>query len=100
MSHLQEYFGHYTSQLELDENNFPWWENGEFAIWKNDDTWIIGLLSDLGTEKGVIKRVSESPCPHADDFSRADADWTYQLEDSSWREAVPLSILVLFGRLC
>ena len=98
MSHLAEYFGNYTSPLELDEKNFPWWENGDFAIWNNDGTWIIGLLAYIGTEKGVIKRLSESPCPHPDGFSRADSDWMYQQEDSSWKEAVPLSILVLIGR--
>ena len=98
MSHLTEYFGNYTSPLELDKKNFTWWENGDFAIWNNDGEWIIGLLADIGTEKGVVKRLSESPCPHQDGFSRAETGWTYQQEDSSWKAAAPLAILVLIGK--
>ena len=97
MSHLAEYFGNYTSPLELDEKNFPWWENGDFAIWKNGGTWTVGLLADLGTENGVMKMTSDSPCPHPFGRNRTDPGWTYYQENVGWKQAGLLDILLIIG---
>ena len=97
LTHLKEYFTTYTSQLKLDENDLPWWENGDHAIWKNDGTWIVGLLADIGTDKGVMKMDSDSPCPHPFGLNRTDVGWTYYQENFNWKEAGPLEILLLIG---
>ena len=97
LTHLNEYFSTYTSQLKLDENDLPWWENGDYAIWKNDGTWIVGLLANIGSKTGVIKMDSDSPCPHPFGRNRTDVGWTYFQENSNWKEAGPLDILLLIG---
>ena len=96
LSHLKEYFGKYTSELDLDKNDLPWWENGDHAIWNNNGIWIIGLLADIGTDNGVIKMSSDSPCPHPFGLNRAEDGWTYQ-ENHNWKNAGPLDILLLVG---
>merc|ERR1711974_33969 len=71
------------------------WENGDYAIWKNGGKWIVGLLADIGTENGVMKMDSDSPCPHPFGRNRSDVHWTYYQEN--WKEAGPLDILLLIG---
>ena len=97
LSNLQEYFATYVSKLEPDANDFPWWENGDYAIWKNEGTWIVGLLADLGTENGVIKLTSDSPCPHPFGRNRTDPGWTYYQENLGWKQAGLLDILLIIG---
>ena len=95
---IGKYFGTYVSSLDLEVNDFPWWQLGEYAIWKSNDSWNIGLLTNLGSDEAEIVSINNTLCPHSTDLLPNQIVWAYRETDGSLTDPGPYGITTTFGK--
>ena len=86
------YNGEYESELDYDENGWPWWESDSYAIWWSDNAWRVGPKENREANPNDAAFVSTSNrlCPHhfwLSDGQYVDDFWSYVGADGELEDA-------------
>ena len=89
---LDMYNGEYESELDYDENGWPWWESDSYAIWWSDNAWRVGPKENREANPNDAAFVSTSNrlCPHhfwLSDGQYVDDLWSYVGADGELEDA-------------
>ena len=75
--------GDYTLNTNKINGKYYWnQDNGDWAIWYNNNSWLMGIESNLGTDIAAIYLVTIAQCPH-----NVNQPWNYLNIDGEWLNA-------------